>query len=208
MAAEHTLSARAFVDASGEGDLAQFAGAATRDGNDGAVNLGTLATRFGGIPRDVTVTADQLTAAVQAAKAAGRGPFSKDRSVLTRLPISGDVVCDPASEDYDPRDVLSQSAAERRGRQQAWAYLDVLRSLPGCTGAYLASTGPSSAHASCDTSRQCIGWPGRRWSRAGRSPTASRSAPGAWNGTIARRCRAASSIRRTRQPMKSRCAAW
>ncbi len=139
---EHTLSARAFVDASGEGDLAQFAGAATRYGNDGAVNLGTLATRFGGIPRDVTVTADQLTAAVQAAKAAGRGPFSKDRSVLTRLPISGDVVCYLASEDYDPRDGLSQSAAERRGRQQAWAYLDVLRSLPGCAGAYLASTGP------------------------------------------------------------------
>ena len=50
MAGEHTLSARAFVDASGEGDLAQFAGAATRYGNDGAVNLGTLATRFGGIP--------------------------------------------------------------------------------------------------------------------------------------------------------------
>jgi hypothetical protein len=62
--------------------------------------------------------------------------------VLTRLPISGDVVCYLASEDYDPRDVLSQSAAERRGRQQAWAYLDVLRSLPGCAGAYLASTGP------------------------------------------------------------------
>src|SRR5262245_17687119 len=138
----HTIAARAFVDASGEGDLAAFAGAATRYGNDGAVNLGTLATRFGGIPRDVIVTAEQLTAAVQVAKAAGRGPFSKDRSVLTRLPISGDMVCYLASEDYDPRDALSQSAAERRGRQQAWAYLDVIRSLPGCADAWLASTGP------------------------------------------------------------------
>ena len=72
-AEQHTIRARAFVDASGEGDLAAFAGAATRYGNDGAVNLGTLATRFGGIPRDVTVTADQLTAAVQAARAAGAG---------------------------------------------------------------------------------------------------------------------------------------
>jgi len=138
----HTVAAHAFVDASGEGDLAAFAGAATRYGNDGAVNLGTLATRFGGIPRDVVVTADQLTAAVHAARAAGRGPFSKDRSVLTRLPISGDVVCYLASEDYDPRDAASQSAAERRGRQQAWAYLDIIRSLPGCANAYLASTGP------------------------------------------------------------------
>jgi hypothetical protein len=138
----HTIRARAFVDASGEGDLAWFAGAATRYGNDGAVNLGTLATRFGGVPRDVAVSADQLTAAVQAARAAGKGPFSKDRSVLTRLPLSGDIVCYLASEDYDPRDVASQSAAERRGRRQAWAYLDVIRSLPGCGNAYLASTGP------------------------------------------------------------------
>jgi FAD dependent oxidoreductase len=138
---EHMLRARAFVDASGEGDLAELAGAATRYGNDGAVNLGTLATRFGGIPRDVTVSAAEITAAVQAARAAGRGPFSKESSVVTRLPLSGDIVCNLASEDYDPRDVLSHSAAERRGRQQAWAYLDVIRSLPGCANAYLASTG-------------------------------------------------------------------
>lgn len=138
----HTIRARAFVDASGEGDLAQFAGASARYGNDGAVNLGTLGTRFGGIPKDIVVTADQVTAAVHVARAAGRGPFSKDRSVVTRLPLSGDLVCYLASEDYDPRDALSQSAAERRGRQQAWAYLEAIRSLPGCEKAYLASTGP------------------------------------------------------------------
>src|SRR6476469_8303672 len=56
----HTVRAKAFVDASGEGDLAFFAGAATRYGNDDLVNLGTLGTRFGGIPKDVTVTADQF----------------------------------------------------------------------------------------------------------------------------------------------------
>src|SRR5689334_20303703 len=51
----HRLSAKAFVDASGDGDLAFFGGASTRYGNNGAVNLGTLGTRFGGIPRDVVV---------------------------------------------------------------------------------------------------------------------------------------------------------
>jgi hypothetical protein len=138
----HRVAAKAFVDASGEGDLAALAGAATRYGNDGAVNLGTLATRFGGIPKDVTITADRLAAAVQAARARGNGPFSKDRSVVTRLPLSGDLVCYVASEDYDPRDARSMSAAERRGREQAWAYLEVIRGLPDCAGAYLASTGP------------------------------------------------------------------
>ncbi|MFO1084115.1 MAG: FAD-dependent oxidoreductase [Reyranellaceae bacterium] len=139
---EHRIRARAFVDASGEGDLANRAGAATRYGNDGAVNLGTLGTRFGGVPRDVVISADQVAAAVQAARAAGRGPFSKDRSVMTRLPISGDLVCYLASEDYDPRDSRSQSLAERRGREQAWAYLEVIRSLPGCEKAFIAATGP------------------------------------------------------------------
>ena len=28
------------------------------------------------------------------------------------------------------------------GREQAWAYLDVIRTIPGCERAYLASTGP------------------------------------------------------------------
>ena len=138
----HRIAAKAFVDASGEGDLAWLAGAATRYGNDGAVNAGTLATRFGGVPPGVTITPDQLGAAVQQARAAGKGPFSKDRSVVTRLPLSGDVVCYLATEDYDPRDARSLSTAERRGREQAWAYLDVIRGLPGCAGAYLVATGP------------------------------------------------------------------
>jgi hypothetical protein len=138
----HALKAKAFVDASGEGDLAWLAGASTRYGNDGMVNLGTLCTRFGGVPRDVVVTADQFGAAIQAARAQGKGPFSKDRSVVTRLPLSGDLVCNLASVDYDPRDTRSMSGAERHGRAQAWAYLDVIRGLPGCAGAYLAATGP------------------------------------------------------------------
>jgi hypothetical protein len=137
-AGRHTVRARAFVDASGEGDLAAFAGAATRYGNDGMVNLGTLGTRFGGIPREVAVTADLLAQAV----AKGRGPFTKDRSVMLRLPISGDAVCYVASADYDPRDARSFSDAERNGREQAWAYLEAIRTIPGCENAYLASTGP------------------------------------------------------------------
>lgn len=137
-AGRHTVRARAFVDASGEGDLAFSAGAATRYGNHGLVNLGTLGTRFGGIPKEVTVTADQLAQAV----ARSRGPFTKDRSVMTRLPISGDVVCYVASADYDPRDIRSFSEAERSGRAQAWAYLEAIRTIPGCANAYLVSTGP------------------------------------------------------------------
>jgi hypothetical protein len=70
---EHSLAASAFVDASGEADLAWLAGAATRYGNSGAVNLGTLGTRFGGIAPGADVSADAVTAAIQAARARGVG---------------------------------------------------------------------------------------------------------------------------------------
>lgn len=157
---ELAIGAKAFIDCSGEGDLAHFGGASTRYGNDGAVNLGTLATRFGGIPADVTVTADQIAEVVNSQAARGAGPFSKDRSVIARLPISHDLVCYLASESYDPRDPLDMTVAEQGGRRQAWAYLDAVRAIAGCEGAYLVSTGPEfgtreSRHIN---SRRQLGW--------------------------------------------------
>jgi FAD dependent oxidoreductase len=139
---EHQLEARAFVDASGDCDLGFFAGASTRYGNNGAVNLGTLGTRFGGVAPEADVSAETVTEAIEKAKARGVHPISKDKSIIARLPLSGDVVAYLASEDYDPRDVRSLSRAEISGRAQAWAYLEILRELPGWERAYLASTGP------------------------------------------------------------------
>ena len=148
-----TFSARAFVDCTGEGDLAAFAGASTRYGNGADVNLGTLGTRFGGIPHAVPVTAERIANAVAGLGARAKS-VTKDRSVVARLPISGDVVVYLASEDYDPRDSLSMSAAEAGGRRQAWIYLDALRTIEGCEHAYLVATGPEfgtreSRHLNC-----------------------------------------------------------
>lgn len=138
---ETDLEARAFVDCTGDGDLAARAGAATRYGNPDGVNLGTLGTRFGGIPADVEVTTDQLIDAV-AAQGFAPGTVTKDRCVVVRLPNSHDLVLYLASADYDPRDALSLSRAERDARRQAWAYLEAVRRIPGCEAAYLVSTGP------------------------------------------------------------------
>jgi hypothetical protein len=138
----HTVAARAFVDASGDCDLAAFAGASTRYGNNGSVNLATLGTRFGGVAPGADISAATVTQAIQAAKARGVGGMTKEKSVVARLPLSGDVVAYLASEDYDPRDIRSMSRAEMDGRQQAWVYLGILRTLPGWERAYLAATGP------------------------------------------------------------------
>jgi len=139
---EHTASGTAFVDASGECDLAYFAGASTRYGNHGFVNLGTLATRFGGIAPDADITAETWTKAIHEARLAGVGPVSKDTSMIARVPLSGDVIAYLVSAAYDARDAASISRAERLGRRQAWTYLAVIRTIKGCENAYLASSGP------------------------------------------------------------------
>lgn len=138
------LEAAAFVDASGEADLADRAGAATRYGDDdGRVQNGTLAMRIGGIPRDADVTRVLWAGAVRDAKARGVDRMTKEHGLVVRLPNSGEVVAFLADENYDARDARSTSAAERHAREQAWAYIEAIRTLPGHEGAYLIATGPA-----------------------------------------------------------------
>lgn len=137
----HRAAARAFVDCTGDGDLAHLAGASTRYGNHGHVNLGSLAMRFSGLAPDAEIGADAIRAALDAARARG-ARITKTGGVVARLPISGDVVLYLASEDYDARDARSIAAAERGARAQAWEYLALLRALPGWGRAWLAQTGP------------------------------------------------------------------
>ncbi len=151
---DHEVTGKAFVDASGECDLAFFSGASTRYGNHGFVNLGTLGTRFGGIKPDADLSAPTWTAAIREARRAGVAPLSKDTSLVARVPLSNDVITYLVSQAYDARDAKSISLAERRGREQAWAYLEVVRTIKGCEDAYLAITGPSfgtreSRHVNC-----------------------------------------------------------
>ena len=113
---DHDVDGKAFVDASGDCDLAFFAGASTRYGNHGFINLGTLGTRFGGIKPGADLDANTWTAAIRKARSNGVAPLSKDRSLVMRVPLSNDVIAYLASEVYDARDAKSISRAEIRGR--------------------------------------------------------------------------------------------
>ncbi|GLY65022.1 FAD-dependent oxidoreductase [Amycolatopsis taiwanensis] len=138
----HEYTAAAFVDATGEGDLARHAGAEVRYGNEGRVLNGTLGVRFGGIPVDVPVTREAIGAAVRAAKEAGVTDLSGESGLIARMPVSGDVISYLADEGYDARDAADTSRAERSARRQAQEYLKVIRTLPGCADAYIVNTGP------------------------------------------------------------------
>jgi glycine/D-amino acid oxidase-like deaminating enzyme len=136
--------AAAFVDAGGEADLAQQAGAKTRYGDaEGRVQVGTLAMRIGGIPADADVSRVEWARAVRDAKARGAERMIKEQGLVARLPFSGEIVAFLADEAYDARDARSSSAAERRAREQAWSYVEAIRALPGHAQAYLIATGPA-----------------------------------------------------------------
>jgi hypothetical protein len=139
-----SIAAQAFVDASGDADLATRSGAAVRYGGpDGAVQNGTLVVRFGGIAANADTSRGAWEHAVRAAKARGLDALTKEHGLVIRIPGSNDVVAYLADEAYDVRDAREHAAAERRGRRQAWQLLDAIRTLPGHENAYIVTTGPT-----------------------------------------------------------------
>ncbi|APE34787.1 FAD-dependent oxidoreductase [Nocardia mangyaensis] len=135
----HTIGAAAFVDATGEADLAAFAGAAVRYGNDGRVQNGTLGVRFGGVRPDADLSRGTVAAALTPARSTD---IDVACGLVARLPVSGDVIAYLIDEGYDARDALDTSRAQIRSRRRARTYLRVLRGVNGWAGAHIVSTGP------------------------------------------------------------------
>src|SRR5229473_2277592 len=130
----HEVRAKAFVDASGEGDLAFFGGAFVRYGNHGTVQTGTLSMRLGGITVDADLSPASWTAAIQRAKQRGE-PLVSEHGLFFRVPITNDVATYFIDQKYDGRDAQSLTEAEIDGREQARAYLQAIRTIPGCENA-------------------------------------------------------------------------
>lgn len=136
------VAAVAFVDATGDATLSEVAGAQVTVGAAGRTQTATMSARFGGVRADAGLTQSMIGAAIRTALAEGRLPLTSSAGFVGQLPISGDVITYLADEDLDALDTSAYSTTTRHGRAQAWAYLEVLRSLPGCQDAYLVSTGP------------------------------------------------------------------
>jgi hypothetical protein len=137
-----TVTASTWVDGSGEGDLAAFAGASTRYGTHGDVQAGTLGMRFGGVPSDLTLSHEDLIGAVRAAKLRGDPLVDKEDTLMARLPLSGDVGVFIVDAEYNALQAHSISDAEQYAREKAWAYLATFQTMPGWHNAYLSVTGP------------------------------------------------------------------
>jgi hypothetical protein len=136
------VRARAFVDATGDADLAQHAAADVRYGTDGWVQNGSLGVRFGGIEPHAEVTTRTVGDAVRAAKARGVQNLIAEAGLIARMPISGDVIAYMVDEGYDARSAADTSRAEIHARLQAQSYLQAIRTIPGAEHAYIVTTGP------------------------------------------------------------------
>jgi hypothetical protein len=138
----HEVVAGAFVDASGDSTLSALAGAEVETGAEGRTQTATMAVRFSGFSPGSPPAPAAFKHAVEAAVSTGALPVNSSSGFIGVLPVSDDVVAYLADEDVDPLDVRSFSVATRDARRRAWAYLEVLRTLPGCERAYIVSSGP------------------------------------------------------------------
>lgn len=139
-----TITADAFVDATGGAALAVAAGAEVDQPGPGETHqASTMMLRIGGLDPEAAINGGLIRDAVLAGKASAPMPLPRETGVATRLPGSGDLIAILADVAFDPFDVGELSAAEMTGRELARAYTDILREhLPGAERAHLVSTGP------------------------------------------------------------------
>lgn len=145
MAGRTRVVGEAFVDASGDANLAMLTGIDFRVGDyENRLQAVTLPMRIGGVAPDLAVDRAALQAAIAAYNETGRYPIARsDGGIIIHLPVSRDVWW--MAVDLPMPDLSSESftRVEMTARAMAFDYLQLLKDgVPGFENAYLAATGP------------------------------------------------------------------
>lgn len=139
------VAAEAFVDATGDANLAFLAGVPCRVGNDqGHLQAVSAPILVGGRDHAVPIDRAAIIAGFEAYNPTGKYPAARiDGGIFTQVPRTGDMwwmMFDHAMADLSSE---SYTKAEQASRGAAHDYVEVLRShVPGFENAYLAGTGP------------------------------------------------------------------
>lgn len=140
-----TIEASAFVDASGEANLAVAAGAElSLEGGPGAhVQPASLPIRIGGVVPGTKFDRSIISKIIAEHNLTAEKPILRlDGGVMVKLEPSGEFWWMAIDLATDGITSASLTAAELEGRELAWRNLEVLRRHPGFEHAYLTSTGP------------------------------------------------------------------
>lgn len=141
-AGEFQVRARAFIDASGEADLAAAAGVPMLHA-EGPRYAASLCARIGGVPAAVQVDRELLGAVAREALALQPGAALRAHGgFVLRIPGSDDLWWMGIDVITDGLGSASLTEAEQRGREAAWLFIETLRRRPGFERAQLVATGP------------------------------------------------------------------
>ena len=137
------IRAAAFVDASGDGDLADLAGASVSVPAPEQRQAATLSMRIGGVTSQAVISSESMRAAVAAYNATHEHGLTRDHGPAARLPLTGELTMQIVDQRADALDARDLTRAEVAARSQAWNYLDAFREhLDGWENAFVAATGP------------------------------------------------------------------
>ncbi len=140
---ERRIRASAFIDASGDGNLAQVSGAALAVLPAAERQAATLSMRIGGVTPDAPISSELMRQAVAEHNATSKRQLERDHGPAARLPLTGEVTMQIVDQCVDALDPHDLTRAETEARIQAWDYLNAFRSsMPGWEHAYLVGTGP------------------------------------------------------------------
>jgi hypothetical protein len=141
-AGEFQVRARAFIDASGEADLAAAAGVRMLHA-EGPRYAASLCARIGGVPAAVQVDRELLGAVAREALALQPGAALRAHGgFVLRIPGSDDLWWMGIDVITDGLGSASLTEAEQSGREAAWLFIETLRRRPGFERAQLVATGP------------------------------------------------------------------
>lgn len=136
------IEAAAFVDASGEADLAEFSGVTMRH-DDEPRFAASLCARIGGVDRRVLMDRTVLERAATGSPASfGLAQVRRNGGFVLEIPGSDDFWWMGVDARTDGLSSTSLTQAEQDCRAAAWAFVLRLRSEQGCANATLVSTGP------------------------------------------------------------------
>ena len=137
------MTADAFVDATGDAELAFVAGASACAAHGAATQPASLPIRISGVAVDASL--DKVARARCVAgmeRRLGRAELRADGGILTTLPGTTDLWWLAVDVETNGLDATDLARAERDGRELAWQAVRTLSALPGFENASVAATGP------------------------------------------------------------------
>jgi hypothetical protein len=137
------ITARAFVDCSGDGALLAASGADVLLSKVTERQASTLVMRVGGVLDDADLSQAGMAAAVGKYQDDTGASLVRATGIAVRMPVSREVMLLLVDQHHDVLDVLELTTAELQARRLSWQYLEAFqRFLPGWEAGYLAATGP------------------------------------------------------------------